>query len=64
MKVYLAGPITGIKNDNREEFARIKEILQSDEFGYELVSPFDFTQEPDNKGEITEQALWNYYMLN
>lgn len=64
MKVYLAGPITGIKNDNREEFSRIKDILQSDKFGYEVVSPFDFTQEPDNKGEITEQALWNYYMRN
>ncbi len=64
MKVYLAGPITGIKNDNQNEFIRIKELLQSDEFGYDVISPFDFTTPPDNKEQITEQALWNYYMRN
>ncbi len=58
MKIYLAGPVSGIKNDNREEFVRVKAILEDD--GGKTTTPFCL---PISKPKDTDkQDVWNYYM--
>ena len=59
MKVYLAGPVTGIKNHNQEKFARVKSLLEKDNF--DIVSPFDLNIKKPPKN-CTPQFRWNYYM--
>ena len=46
MKVYIAGPINGIPNGNREAFAlRAKELVA---LGYEPLNPWDIGPEHGN----------------
>lgn len=59
MKIYLAGPITGIENDNIIEFARIKTLIEND--GYCVTTPFDLEIPKPKKG-TDKQEVWNYYM--
>ena len=37
MRIYVAGPISGIANDNREAFEAASKILRAD--GYEVILP-------------------------
>lgn len=60
-KVYLAGPITGIEDDNREAFGRVKALLETKDYDFNVVSPFDLKIKKPQDG-TPEQALWNYYM--
>lgn len=39
MKVYISGPMTGIPDDNRDEFSRMASLLQAN--GHEPVNPHD-----------------------
>lgn len=41
MRIYLAGPMTGIENYNRHTFAEKAELLQSK--GYEVYNPAAFS---------------------
>jgi hypothetical protein len=60
-KVYLAGPITGIKDDNKPAFKKGAKKLRK--LGYEVITPFDIDipDIPEPIGDF-EQAYWNYYM--
>ena len=44
MKLYLAGPVTGMPNENREAFAMAQKVL--DEAGYEVVNPHELRLDP------------------
>ena len=39
MKVYISGPMTGIPDNNRDEFSRMASLLQAK--GHEPVNPHD-----------------------
>lgn len=41
MKIYIAGPISGMPNFNREAFSNAKKALV--DLGYEPVNPMDYT---------------------
>lgn len=45
MKVYIAGPIAGKENGNREMFAKAAELLQSR--GHETINPHDIPANHD-----------------
>ena len=64
MKVYIAGPMTGYDNYNRDAFAaKARELRQQ---GYEVFSPAELDDE-DEKFQELEAAgeyplLWHYCM--
>ena len=43
MKVYISGPMTGIPDNNRDEFSRMASLLQAK--GHEPVNPHDIAVE-------------------
>lgn len=56
-KIYISGPVTGIKNDNKEQFQEAETFLCS--CGFEVWNPQrvphpQFTLEPDD--------LWKWFM--
>lgn len=55
---YVAGPITGMPNLNREAFAA--EVASLREAGYGALNPHDIP-EPTSQPE-TPELLWSYYM--
>lgn len=68
-KVYISGPITGIKNDNRDEFIRVSKKFT--DLGFETINPHDlFTIEEVEelkmkcliRNEITENEMWATFM--
>lgn len=55
MKVYIAGPIAGRVNGNREAFAqRAKELIAA---GHELINPWDIPPGPHEGSCIGEPPL-------
>ena len=60
MRIYLAGPVSGIKNDNREKFLRAKSMLENDGSNVEVTTPFDLDIPKPNG--FSKQEEWNYYM--
>lgn len=68
-KVYISGPITGIENDNRDEFKMYSKKFS--DLGFETINPHDlFTKEEVEdlkircfiKNEITENEMWVIFM--
>lgn len=51
-RIYLIGPVTGKRHDNRPEFARVGAILEC-ELGAKVDTPFDFVE----KGEPWEICM-------
>lgn len=49
MKVYIAGPISGIEDGNKEAFQKVEDYLVS--LGYEVVNPHKLPQEHDMSWE-------------
>ena len=43
MKIYISGPMSGLDDDNRDEFSRMASLLQAK--GYEPVNPHDIAVE-------------------
>ena len=52
MLVYIAGPITGMPNFNKEAFDTAKKFMTS--LGYRVLSPSDIT--------LVIDGTWEYYM--
>ena len=57
MRVYLSGPMTGIKDFNRPEFARVAAMLR--ERGHEVISPPELP-EPENLTGNDEKDWYLY----
>lgn len=45
MRIYISGPITGIPGQNRENFKKAQEIIESK--GHEAVNPLDISDKMD-----------------
>ena len=56
---YVAGPITGMPNLNRDAFAA--EIASLREAGYGALNPHDIPPPPPPRC-LGEEETWNYYM--
>lgn len=57
-KIYISGPVTDLPNDNREAFAKAKELLEPK---YKAISPFDLSiPKPGKKWD--KERIWNHYM--
>jgi hypothetical protein len=53
-RIYILGPISGIKDNNRKEFYDIADKLRND--GFEVTNPLDFDT-PQNEGLSYNQRL-------
>lgn len=59
MKVYVAGPMTGIENYNWPAFEEAAAMLRR--WGYEVVSPTEIDEEMDAVivSRLTDGTVWN-----
>jgi nucleoside 2-deoxyribosyltransferase len=56
-KLYISGPMTGIRNLNRDEFCMVENVLL--DRGYEVVNPAEPTGDP-TVGELS----WEEYLAH
>lgn len=67
-KIYLSGPITGIENNNEEEFEKYEDKFLN--LGIEVVNPLKLFSKYEIeelyrkliKGEITQEEHWSIFM--
>lgn len=66
--VYIAGPISGIKNDNKEQFEEFQNKFI--DLGFHVINPHDLHTDHNTRlmnkklksGEITEKEHHGYFM--
>lgn len=52
--IYVAGPITAMPNENREEFDRVSKLLRS--MGHEVINPHELCAEIPKEGN--PELVW------
>lgn len=61
MRIYIAGPMTGIADHNFPAFDRERDRLRA--LGHEVVSPADMSRELDaSAGVASGSQVWETYM--
>jgi len=61
MKIYIAGPMTGIPDFNFPEFRKATDYLRAR--GFNVVSPHEVTESTDGK-DAPRDKPWSFYMRN
>ncbi|MDD4572576.1 MAG: DUF4406 domain-containing protein [Sphaerochaeta sp.] len=56
MKVYISGPMSGLDDDNRDEFSRMASLLQAK--GHEPVNPHNISKEAEAR--IKKPSYFDY----
>lgn len=59
MKIYIAGQVTGIENDNRDEFNDAEYLLKMRHKGCEIINPI--SNVVDTTG-LSDRQIWVEYM--